>query len=112
MRMSEPPLQIRSEWVHLRYDEAITMREVYGFGGTQGSINLEGIRLIPQGRHSRTLLVFMHPASTLQLLPFPRALAQAGIHVLCAGSRYARNDTFAAVCDRTPDICLLGIVEY
>ena len=69
------------------------MREVYGFGGTQGSINLEGIRLIPQGRHSRTLLVFMHPASTLQLLPFPRALAQAGIHVLCAGSRYARNDT-------------------
>jgi hypothetical protein len=35
----------------------------------------------------------MHPASTLQLLPVPRAMAAAGVDVLCAGSRYARNDT-------------------
>ena len=35
----------------------------------------------------------MHPASTLQLLPMPRAMAERGVHVLCAGSRYARNDT-------------------
>src|SRR5262245_24524955 len=35
----------------------------------------------------------MHPATTLQLLPMPRALAAAGIHVLCAGSRFAKNDT-------------------
>src|SRR5205814_9612656 len=42
---------------------------------------------------SKTLAVFMHPASTLQLLPVPRALAQAGVHVLCAGSRFAKNDT-------------------
>jgi pimeloyl-ACP methyl ester carboxylesterase len=34
----------------------------------------------------------MHPASTLQLLPMPRAMAEHGMHVLCAGSRYARND--------------------
>ena len=27
----------------------------------------------------------MHPASTLQLLPVPRAMAQTGVHVLCAG---------------------------
>jgi pimeloyl-ACP methyl ester carboxylesterase len=37
----------------------------------------------------------MHPASTLQLLPVPRAAARRGAHVLCAGSRYARNDTAA-----------------
>jgi dienelactone hydrolase len=37
----------------------------------------------------------MHPASTLQLLPVPRAAAQLGAHVLCAGSRYQRNDTAA-----------------
>jgi hypothetical protein len=35
----------------------------------------------------------MHPASTLQLLSVPRAMAQRGVHVLCAGSRYTRNDT-------------------
>ncbi len=35
----------------------------------------------------------MHPASTLQLLPLPRAMAERGVHVLCAGSRYARNDS-------------------
>ena len=35
----------------------------------------------------------MHPASTLQLLPVPQALAKAGVHVLCAGSRFAKNDT-------------------
>ncbi|MEK5764996.1 alpha/beta hydrolase, partial [Acinetobacter junii] len=32
-------------------------------------------------------------ASTLQLLPVPRAMAATGAHVLCAGSRYQRNDT-------------------
>jgi hypothetical protein len=35
----------------------------------------------------------MHPASTLQLPPMPRAMAERGVHVLCAASRYARNDT-------------------
>jgi dienelactone hydrolase len=35
----------------------------------------------------------MHPASTLQLLPLPRAMAARGVHVLCGGSRYARNDS-------------------
>jgi pimeloyl-ACP methyl ester carboxylesterase len=35
----------------------------------------------------------MHPATTLQLLPVPQALAKAGVHVLCAGSRFMKNDT-------------------
>ena len=68
------------------------MRDVYGFAGTQGRINLEGVRFKP-ATASRTLVIYMHPASTLQLLPLPRAMAAAGVHVLCAGSRYARNDT-------------------
>ena len=67
------------------------MRDVYGFAGAQGRINLEGIRFLPE-RPSGTLVIYMHPASTLQLLPVPRAMARAGVHVLCAGSRYARND--------------------
>jgi hypothetical protein len=35
----------------------------------------------------------MHPATSTQFLPMPRALAQHGFHVLCAGNRYLRNDT-------------------
>ena len=61
------------EWVHVTHVESGEFREVYGFaGGGQGSVNLEGIRLPPQGRSSSTLVVYMHPASTLQLLPLPR----------------------------------------
>ncbi|MGE4430329.1 MAG: alpha/beta hydrolase family protein [Sphingobium sp.] len=82
-----------TEWVSINYAEPTPMREVYGFAGTQGTVNLEGIRMLPGNRPSRTLLILMHPASTLQLLPVPRAMAAAGLHVLCAGSRYARNDT-------------------
>ena len=81
------------EWVHLAHNDSATFTETYGFAGNQGAVNLEGILIRPRGRPSRTLHVMMHPASTLQLLPVPRAAAAAGAHVLCAGSRYARNDT-------------------
>ncbi|MCE9657034.1 MAG: lysophospholipase [Burkholderiales bacterium] len=89
----EQAFAIRSEWAHLSYAETSTVREVYGFAGSQGAVNLEGIRFLPEGKASRVLLVYMHPASTLQLLPVPRAMAASGLHVLCAASRYARNDT-------------------
>jgi len=80
-------------WIHIQHEERSAFVETYGFAGSQGAINLEGILIRPRGRPSRTLLIFMHPASTLQLLPVPRAAAQAGAHVLCAASRYAKNDT-------------------
>jgi pimeloyl-ACP methyl ester carboxylesterase len=85
--------EVAPEWVHVQYSEAAKFTEVYGFSGSQGMVNCEGVRFIPKGKRSKTLAVFMHPASTLQLLPVPRALAQAGVHVLCAGSRFAKNDT-------------------
>ncbi len=81
------------EWVHVSYPETGAFREVYGFAGGQGHVHLEGIRYRPVGRAASTLVIFMHPASTLQLMPMPNAMARAGAHVLCAGSRYARNDT-------------------
>ena len=84
---------VAPEWVHVQYQEVAKFTEVYGFSGSQGMVNCEGVRFIPKGKRSKTLAVFMHPASTLQLLPVPRALAQAGVHVLCAGSRFAKNDT-------------------
>lgn len=84
--------EIESEWVHLSYEAPTLMREVYGYAGGRSAIALEGVRFKPVGRPSKTLIIYMHPASTLQLLPIPRAMAHAGVHVLCAGSRYARND--------------------
>ncbi len=76
----------------LRFEEKLEFTEVYGFSGSQGFTVLEGQLLRPPVA-SRTLHVFMHPTSTLQLLPMPAALAAAGCHVLCAASRYARNDS-------------------
>jgi dienelactone hydrolase len=91
--MSDTPA-FQAEWVHLQYEEKAAFTETYGFSGNQGAVNLEAIRFRPaDGRPSQTLMVFMHPASTLQLLPVPRAMAASGAHVLCCGSRYQRNDT-------------------
>lgn len=84
---------IQPEWVHVSYEEQAAFNETYGFSGNQGAVNLEGVRFRPKGHDDGTLLIYMHPAATLQLLPVPRAMAASGAHVLCAGSRYARNDT-------------------
>lgn len=84
--------EIEHQWVHLEYKETSAFRETYGFSGSQGVVNLEGILMTPKGRPSSTLLIFMHPATTLQLLPVPRATVQGGAHVLCAASRYMKND--------------------
>jgi hypothetical protein len=73
---------IQTEWLHLQYEERAAFTETYGFSGNQGAVNLEGIRFRPQGHTSDTLMVFMHPASTLQLLPVPREMAATGAHVL------------------------------
>jgi hypothetical protein len=48
---------------------------------------------VPRERALKTLYLFMHPTSTLHLLPMPAALADAGSHVLCAASRYPKNDS-------------------
>jgi pimeloyl-ACP methyl ester carboxylesterase len=79
--------------VVISFAEAKQLVETYGFAGSQGITVLEGQRLVPHDRPSDTVFLFMHPATTLQLLPMPTALANAGLHVLCAGSRYAKNDS-------------------
>ncbi|AZG07659.1 alpha/beta hydrolase [Pigmentiphaga sp. H8] len=79
--------------VILQFREPVEMVETYGFNGSQGYTVLEGQRLVPRNVPSKVVFLFMHPASTLQLLPMPVALAESGMHVLCAGSRYAKNDS-------------------
>lgn len=73
------------------FPETAKYSETYGFAGNSGRVNLEG-QLLRPATPSRTVYVFMHPTSTLQLLPMPTALADAGLHVLCAASRYPKND--------------------
>ena len=86
---------VEFEWIHIAHSDAPKFVETYGFAGNQGFVNLEGILIRDKSVKTRTLLIFMHPASTLQLLPIPRYMASLGAHVLCAGSRYARNDSAA-----------------
>ena len=84
---------IERQWVHVAYAETSRMTETYGFVGSQGTVNLEGVLMQPRGRKPDTVFLMMHPSSTLQLLPLPDAVARAGYAVLCMGSRYAKNDT-------------------
>jgi pimeloyl-ACP methyl ester carboxylesterase len=84
--------EVVTEWVHIQYEEKAQFVETYGFSGNQGAVNLEGLLMRPKGRASKTLFVMMHPTSTLQLLPLPRACVKQGAHILCAASRYAKND--------------------
>jgi dienelactone hydrolase len=79
--------------VLISFAEQVKMVETYGFSGSQGKTILEGQRLVPKDMLSDTVYLFMHPASTLHLLPMPVALAEAGLHVLCAASRYMKNDS-------------------
>jgi len=76
--------------VILHTEERSAVTETYGFAGSQGTV-LEGQLLRPE-TEATTLFVFMHPTSTLHLMPMPEAIASRGHHVLCAASRYPKND--------------------
>lgn len=78
--------------VTISFLEESAMVETYGFSGSQGTINLEGQLLRPRTL-SKTVYLFMHPSSTLNLLPTPTGLADRGYHVMCCGSRFAKNDS-------------------
>jgi pimeloyl-ACP methyl ester carboxylesterase len=77
----------------LGFSDTAEFTETYGFSAASGEVWLEGQYLIPRERPSKTLYLFMHPSSTLHLLPMPGALVGAGLHVLCAASRYPKNDS-------------------
>src|SRR5690606_5583691 len=91
--MADPAVSWERVPLIVSFPDTAKFSETYGFAGNSGLINLEGQLLRPVGRPSKTVYVFMHPTSTLQLLPMPTALADQGLHVLCAASRYPKNDT-------------------
>jgi len=72
----------KAEWnripIILQFPEAPKFAETYGFAGTQGFVTLEGQRFVPRNVPSDTVYIFMHPTSTLQLLPMPAARQPEG----------------------------------
>lgn len=85
--------EIEQQWVHVSYKETSKFTETYGFVGSQGTVNLEGVLIKPKKHDRKTVFLMMHPSSTLQLLPLPNAMAANGYPVLCMGSRYVKNDS-------------------
>lgn len=77
----------------VRFADTAKFAETYGFAASSGEIALEGQYLLPRGKPSATLYLFMHPSGLLHMLPMPIAVAASGLHVLCAGSRYPKNDS-------------------
>jgi dienelactone hydrolase len=73
------------------FKEEAAIKETYA--GELGTVVLEGHRLRPVGRESKTAVVFMHPIGGTQYLPLVGALARSGLHVISCNSRYPRNDT-------------------
>ena len=84
---------IEVQWLSLDYPEQRSFNEVYGFSGSQGRVHVEGVLMRPRDVPAKTVLFFMHPVTPMDVLPVPRSLAAAGLHVLCARSRYFRNDS-------------------
>ena len=73
------------------FREASRIKETYA--GRTDTVALEAHHLVPQGRPSDTVVIFMHPAGGTQYLPMVAGLARAGVHVISCNSRYPRNDT-------------------
>jgi dienelactone hydrolase len=87
------PYQIDRIPVIVQFEDNSSITETYGFVGSQGYVFLEGQLILPRNVKSDTVFLFMHPATTLNLMPFPVGLAAQGCHVMSCGSRYAKNDT-------------------
>lgn len=75
----------------LHWTEKAPFKETYA--GAMDTVVVEGQHLKPKGSNSKTVLVFMHPTGTMNLLPMPNALAAAGMPCITCGSRYPHNDT-------------------
>lgn len=89
---SPPPSKWQRQPVVARVADDSPFKETYNFQAGK-TIELYGQLLAPTGAKSGTVFLTMHPAGLLQYLPFPAALADAGVHVLCGASRYPQNDT-------------------
>lgn len=75
-------------YVHV---EQSRLKETYG--GPEGRVFVECMRIRPETGESRTVILFSHPIGGGSFLPLVTALARAGRHVIYCNTRYRGNDT-------------------
>ncbi len=73
------------------YAEKSRLKETYG--GPEGQVFVECMRIRPQEGESKTVILFSHPIGGGSFLPMVTALARAGRHVIYCNTRYRGNDT-------------------
>ena len=94
LRAEVPRLSVTCQWLHLRYREQSEFVEVYGFAGAHATVNLEGLLMRPADPSKFGYVACLHASrcdGSPAAGPAQRA-AEAGAHVLCAASHYAKND--------------------
>ncbi|WP_309643728.1 alpha/beta hydrolase [Phenylobacterium sp.] len=73
------------------YAEKSRLKETYG--GPDGQVFVECMRIRPETGDSKTVILFSHPIGGGSFLPLVSALARAGRHVIYCNTRYRGNDT-------------------
>ncbi|MDO8381121.1 S9 family peptidase [Phenylobacterium sp.] len=73
------------------YAEKSRLKETYG--GPEGQVFVECMRIRPETGESKTVILFSHPIGGGSFLPLVTALARAGRHVIYCNTRYRGNDT-------------------
>ncbi|HEY2750981.1 alpha/beta hydrolase [Phenylobacterium sp.] len=73
------------------YAEKTRLKETYG--GPDGHVFVECMRIRPETGGSKTVILFSHPIGGGSFLPMVTALARAGRHVIYCNTRYRGNDT-------------------
>ena len=73
------------------YAEKSRLKETYG--GPEGQVFVECMRIRPEEGESKTVILFSHPIGGGSFLPMVTALARAGRHVIYCNTRYRGNDT-------------------
>lgn len=90
MAETEPAYEYDREPFLVVHQKGAQGRDAYG--GRADVAALECHRLIPRGRDSDTVLIFMHPLGVGHYLPILSSLAKSGAHVIYAGTRYRGSD--------------------
>lgn len=77
----------------ISFSDNARFKETYG--GRVGFTTIDGMYYRPaaEAPASDTVLIFMHPSGLTDHLPICNALPKAGVPVICAASRYPKNDT-------------------
>ncbi|WP_165185502.1 alpha/beta hydrolase family protein [Caulobacter soli] len=89
--MAKDPVRIVREPYGYAYAERSRLKETYG--GPDGQVFVECMRIRPEVGDSETVILFSHPIGGGSFLPLVTALARAGRHVVYCNTRYRGNDT-------------------